>query len=498
MAKELRSASVAAPGFFGLNLQESSVTLAAGFALQADNCIIDKYGRLGSRKGWDYQTTGSDGVNLKGSHEFVDINGVRTVISWNDTTFYTGVTTLTTPTDTSTAFTSANFDAATLNDKAFFCQRGQLIRQYDPTTNTFSDVAGSPKANTCLSAYGRLWVADTDTDKTIVYWSNLLDGTDFATGSSGSIDLSAVLVKGNDEIVALGAHNGRLIIFCKDNIVVYDSQGDILDPVTMSLVEVITDVGCIARDSVQNIGVDILFLSNTGLLSLGRVLQEKSQPMRDLSRNVRDDLINILNQSDVNVVRSSYSIKDAFYLLYFPEYKRLYCFDTRSPLQDGSARVTLWDSQTHSNMFIHNDELYCNNTNGIAKYTGYKDYGQAYVMKYYTNYFDFDDPTSLKILKRITATVIGGNRQAFTLKAGFDYFNRYRSFPAVLEDLANYEWGIAEWGIAEYSTGTLVDQVRAPMGGDGVVVQMGLEADIEGQPLSIQRLDIYVKQGKTL
>lgn len=50
MAGELRTSSIAAPGFYGLNLQESSITLASGFALKAQNCIIDKYGRIGARR----------------------------------------------------------------------------------------------------------------------------------------------------------------------------------------------------------------------------------------------------------------------------------------------------------------------------------------------------------------------------------------------------------------------------------------------------------------
>ena len=52
MAKQLMSSSIAAPAFYGLNTQESGVTLQEGFALQADNCVIDKFGRLGARKGW--------------------------------------------------------------------------------------------------------------------------------------------------------------------------------------------------------------------------------------------------------------------------------------------------------------------------------------------------------------------------------------------------------------------------------------------------------------
>jgi len=50
--KPIQTASIAAPGFLGLNTQDSSVQLSSGFALTANNCIIDRYGRIGARRGW--------------------------------------------------------------------------------------------------------------------------------------------------------------------------------------------------------------------------------------------------------------------------------------------------------------------------------------------------------------------------------------------------------------------------------------------------------------
>ena len=52
MAKPIISAAISAPAFYGLNTQESGVTLQEGFALLADNSVIDKQGRLSARKGW--------------------------------------------------------------------------------------------------------------------------------------------------------------------------------------------------------------------------------------------------------------------------------------------------------------------------------------------------------------------------------------------------------------------------------------------------------------
>lgn len=609
MAKPLQSASIAAPGFYGLNTQESSITLAAGFALQADNCVIDKYGRLGARKGWAYAAE-SSGINLKGAHEFINIDGERTIGAWNDTGFYIisgGTITEVTYSGDNTV-TTDGWQAATLNNAAFlFCN------DYKPiyfSTSTLSDIEDAghgvpPSANTVLSAYGRLWAANTTTNKTTVWWSDLLDGTNWNSGTSGSLDISSVLVNGNDEIVALGAQAGRLIIFCKDNVIIYEgppsnigSGRDALNPAEMSLVEVIHGVGCVARDSVQNTGTDILFLAKDGLRSLGRLIQEKSQPMRDLSKNVRDDLVRDLWGTDPATIKSVYSSTEAFYLLLMPEYKRIYCFDTRSMLQDGSARVTVWDNQTHSNMIEFYDEnkgrdgLYFTQADGIAKYDGYQDNGESYVLKYYTNYFDFGDSTKQKYLKRMSVTLIGGSGQDFILKAGYDYSDSYRSFPVSVTSQTNAEYGEAEYGFefdaadelsgvewivpslpayatkdyvlrndldnsywnitdylrtedenwnyktnfwydeteylglplgsrklstiqeepewlrgtyhlnipeyifAEYTAGTLSDVVRAPMGGSGGVLQVGFEVTINGAQLSIQKLDMYIKEGR--
>jgi len=168
----------------------------------------------------------------------------------------------------------------------------------------------------------------------------------------------------------------------------------------------------------------------------------------------------------------------------------------RMPLQDGAARITTWTDQTQTNMFMVQEKLYFTQTNGLARYGTYRDNASFYVMRYFTNYFDFGNSTTLKVLKRIGATVIGGSNQSFTLKAGYDYSDSYISYAVQLDDLTTYEYNVAEYGLSEYSIGTLVDQVRAPMGGDGNVIQVGLEATIDGESLSIQRLDTYIKAGR--
>ena len=83
MSQQIQTFSVSAPALYGLNTQDSPLDLAAGFALVATNCIIDQYGRMGSRKGWSRvnASSGNLGANdVTVMHELVEADGTLTVL----------------------------------------------------------------------------------------------------------------------------------------------------------------------------------------------------------------------------------------------------------------------------------------------------------------------------------------------------------------------------------------------------------------------------------
>ena len=518
MAKPLISSSIAAPAFFGLNTQESGVTLQEGFALKADNSVIDKQGRLSARKGWETISTSLDGtangnlgINLIGMTNFVDITGLATQVNWSDTTFYKGTTALTTLTPTTTdTIVDGNWQSATLNDHQYFYQRGYLPLIYtnESGSEEFESYAahthasaGYPSANTVLAAYGRLWAADTLTNKTTVYFTDVLNGHKFTGGTAGTLDISSVLTQGMDEIVALGAHNGFLIIFCKNNIIVYGDNDNFQGAMTttsLTLVEVIEGVGCIARDSVQNTGGDILFLSSAGVRSLSRTIQEKSQPMRDVSKNVRDDVILALQLENLADVKSVYAPSDSFYLLTLPTTVQTFCFDTRTQLEDGSFRVTLWNSAPPKGYLAIGSNLFYAQIDGVASYSSHKDNGLPYLMSYASNYFDLGMTDINKIVKRVSATTVGITGQTFALQVGYDYKPALFSESFILDASAVSEYNISEFNQSEYTGGVLVNDQSSPAQGSGNILQIGFTAQINGNPVSLQRLTIYAKQGKVL
>ena len=512
MSQVLQTAAISAPGFFGLNTQDSPLDLASGFALVATNCIIDQYGRVGSRKGWSRvnSSSGNLGANNVGViHELVQADGTITVLFAGNNKLFkldgsNAVVELTYGGGgTAPTITASNWACASLNGITYFFQAGHDPLIFDPavSTTTYRRVSEKtgyvgtvPAGNIVLSAYGRLWVADTASDNVTVYFSDLLSGHIWSTGTSGSLNIDRVWPNGADNITGLAAHNNFLIIFGQRQILVYSGA---TTPSTMALYDTVGGIGCIARDSIQSTGKDVLYLSNSGVRSFARTIVEKSAPLGDLSKNVRSDLMQVVAGETLANIKSVYSETEAFYLLTIPSVKEVYCFDTRLQLQDGSFRVTKWDSiEPTALLSRRNGDVLIGKNGYVGKYGTYQDYTSQYRMLYYTNHADLGNANVTSLLKRLKVVVIGGTNQYVTIKWGFDFIANYQSTNALIPTQGISEYGIGEYGIAEYAEGVALQTLSVSAGGSGKIVQTGYESNINGSPLSIQRIEIQSKDGK--
>ena len=511
MVAKLLTTTVSAPGFMGLNTQDSSVSLEAGFATVANNCVIDKFGRIGARKGWlPSHATNADlsTANVKAIGELIDNAGNSYIVAaGNNKLFKLVGTTLSQLTygggGTAPTITNDNWQMAPLNGCLYLYQSGHDPLVFDPTVSstTFKRISeksgylGTVQNNNCvISAYGRTWSANNTSVKSTVQFSDLLAGHVLNTGTSGTLDVSQVWPAGADEIIALAAHNNFLIIFGRRQVLIYANA---TDPNNLTLSDAITGIGCVARDSVVATGGDVIFLSDSGVRSLMRTIQEKSAPMRDISANVRDDLVLEISLETASDIKAAYSDKEAFYLLSLPARQLVYCFDMRAPLQNGANRVTTWDGLVPTAIkYTRNKDLLFGRTGYIGYYTGYLDNTNTYLMRYFTNYFDFGSPTVIKLMKKVGITVIGGQGYPVTLKFGFDYSDILNTRQFALANAAIAEYNIAEYNIAEYG-GSAFDNKIINIGGSGKVIQLGFETNVSNRSISIQKLDVYVKTGKT-
>ena len=517
MSQQIQTFSISAPALYGLNTQDSPLDLAAGFALVATNCIIDQYGRMGARKGFSRvnSSSGNLGANdVKVIHELVQADGTLTVLfAGNNKLFKLGASNVVTELTyggggTAPTITDSNWQCASLNGITYFFQTGHNPLIYDPavSTTTYRRVsektgyaATVPDANIVISAFGRLWAANTTTNNATVYFSDLIAGHVWSTGTAGSLNVNNVWPNGAEEITGLAAHNGFLFIFGKRQILVYAGA---TTPSSITLSDTVGGIGCIARDSIQVTSTDVLFLSNSGVRSLMRTIQEKSAPERDLSKNIRNDLMSIIAGETLTNIKSVYSEREAFYLLTTPSAGSLFCFDTKTYLPDGAARVTTWDSITPTAFLSRRDgTVYIGKNGYIGLYDTYQDYQSSYRLLYYTNHADLGNQNQTSILKKLSIVIIGGTNQTLTFKWGFDFKTNYVSVNALIPSQGESYYNIAEYGanatvVAQYSDGVALQTLSVSASGSGKVVQTGYETDINGSALSIQKIEIQAKNGK--
>jgi len=505
MAQPLQSINLVAPAFKGVNTEDSPIAQDPSYADVADNAVIDKRGRIAARKGIDVITTdktelGSDYVHK--IHYFYDDAGNEVVFSAGNNKIMTGTTTLTDVTPAAYTITTNNWKIVNFNDKAYFFQRGYDPLVYDNATGlrTFTVANGGATAATlkcheALAAYGRLWIVDNATDTQTIYWSDLLIGSDFTGGSSGSIDVSKAWPDGYDEVRALAAHNNTLIIFGKHSILVY---GGASSPASMALVDTVAGVGCICRNSVQHIGTDVLFMSNTGLRSLGRTIQEKSLPISDLSLNVKTEIISLINNRTLPTA-SVYSPENSFYVITFPDQLTAYCFDLKGRLENGAYRVTRWTSIPHKSFEVKTDgTLYIGTTDGIGTYSGYVDNTTAYRFRYYSPGLTFGDPAKTKLLKKLRPTLVGATGATVFMKWAYDLATDFKTYEFTVGNQVPAYYGVDEFAIGEFTGGELTTRNSVQATGNGSIITIGLEADINGSALSLQEINVLALMGKTV
>lgn len=514
MAAAIVPFSITAPGFFGLNSQDAPVDMDSKYALEANNCIIDRFGRVGSRKGWTPYHTANTALganNVEAIGELVSNAGVRTTVCAGNNKLFKWVTgtpaTLVELTygggGVAPTITTNNWQLVQLNGVMLFFQRGYDCLIFDPATSattyrrlsehaTYSGTA--PLANCALSAYGRIWAADTATDKNTVTWSDTLTFQKWTGGTAGSLNLYGVWPNGGDEIVALAAHNNTLIIFGKQQTLIYSGADS---PADMRLADAIANTGCAARDSVANTPSDIFYLSQEGVTSIKRTIQEKSAPLANVSRNVNDDVkAYTASVSNSLRIKGIYSPIDSFYLLSFVDVGTTYCFDTRSTLQDGSHRATVWYGIAPKCYCYSADKILRMGFPGyIGNHTGYMDNTAQYRLTYYSTWIDFGDPIRTSILKKIIMTLFGAIGQSIVYKWGFDYSSQFQAQPITTSNTAASEYNIAEYDIGEYSGTLSVRTLLVNTTGAGKVIQVGLETQVIGFPISVQRVDIFTKDG---
>lgn len=469
MAQQQQNVAIQAPGFQGLNTEDSPLTQDPGYATLADNCVIDQLGRVGSRKAFKTRTTSDNVMYFSNINTERDVREVHQLQCGciNDQKFVLGTASqieydaadnmiaehyfivrfdgvnmdaLAYPTLASpSALTNASI--VYFNDRFYVFSKGNDALVYDGTsiTKLFSGTSDTdfiyPQDDTgtlstsldgdvALSAYGRLWVSGVNGDYNTIFYSDLLIGTQWFDGrttpadaqnTGGIIDVSEFWPSGGDRIVAIEAHNNFLIVFGRQSILLYSNaqSGDPAAADGIALQDAVSNLGAVSRDGVVNIGSDVLFVDDSGVRSLGRTIQEKSVPIGDLTRNVRSDISDLIRTERKDAISLAYLPDNNIAVCQFADTKQAYVMDMRNPSSTGGLKVTRWTNTSFNRMLYVEygdtaETLFSSRDGqGLLVYEDYLEWdSEPYLMKYQSNVFTFGSTVTQKFVKRVDFLLI--------------------------------------------------------------------------------------------
>ena len=516
MANQLSYKPLDNIGINGLNTQANPTTLDPSWLTKADNIVLRESGRISFRKGLKQNvlanTDGTASAALKiGAIAEV---GSTTFASVGTKMYTVDFTSPDTPwTSSFTAGTASDLQFVNFNTGLYGFQTGNPPIKY--TSNTWAVMTTKPAGVTTfdpscgMGYYGRNWVGGISEEKDVMYYSDTLQGDDWTTHTVGSIDLKTVW--GTDEIIAIAPFYGKLVIFGKNNIVIYNNPDD---PTNMALDEVIRGVGCASRDSVQAVADDLLFLSNTGLRSLARTTEKDKVPLTDFSVNIKDTLIRNISQS--SNVKSTYVESEGVYVMSFVDLNITYIFDLKHVTPTQSPRVTTWsfDSDREPSCLAYTESkgfLLGQQKGSIATYEGYfdKDYSgssvytsHSYTGTFSTIWIDLGNSVMASLLKKMKAIINGGAGTNVGVKWYKDFSqtpSKTQSFqlnPTSSGAVALFGASTSLYGASKYTPIYGLKEYNIPLTGSAKHLQIEMAAETNGYVASLQDMTLLYKQGK--
>jgi len=408
----------------------------------------------------------------------------------------------------STSPSGNDWQFVNFNDKVIGARESNTMIVYTGSSNFANISAASgtvPDGRIVHSAFGRLWAqkADTGTGQNIIAYSALLDETHWSTGA-GEINVlgtAGAVATGYDELVAISSFDGFLVAFLRHSIVIYDSPEA---PGSLAIEQVIQGIGCLARDSVQQVGDDIYFLSDTGVRSLKQVVFTANRvELKETSKIVRRDLVDDMTGGVASKIRSSYDPREGQYWLKSPA-GNIWVFNNHSLVDIQQPRITKYTNTDWYSFVYFEGETFLSYKGCIGKYHGYNDVdiatspptAKTYSCRWASNYADFDT-SKLKILKNVGVTVFGASGQKMTLDWDFDQGNATSNTTVEIKGAGSAaEWNAAEWGLAEFSGGIALEKLRSSASRMGRTVSLGLTFNSDGNAMSVEQMSLFAKIGR--
>jgi len=277
-----------------------------------------------------------------------------------------------------------------------------------------------------------LVVAGVEDNLSTVFYSKLLDPTDFSGTGSGSITLS-------DQIVGLKSFRQELFIFCENSIFkLQDING------TPIVVPVAKNIGCLSGYSIQEIGGDLLFLAPDGLRTVAGTARIGDVELGTVSKSIQPLLTDLANNINSYIISSVVIREKSQYRLFY----------TDTSVDENQQRGIIGTLRPNGFEWgetrgIEVTEVGSGfNTNGVEKYyhgstagyvynhdTGNNFDGSSILARYATPNYDYGDLGTLKTLHFVKVSASAEGVVEPDVQVRFDYGNTDTPQPVAPFDL---------------------------------------------------------------
>jgi len=513
------------PGIAGLNTEAEATLLGPEWATQLSNVVFDSAGRAATRKGFATGTATPVAGVLKRLHEFIKADASVEVISSTDADIFTGVATPSSIEGT-LGITEGNIKFVNFNNKCIALGTGTSSNPsvYTGAGNfaTVTVATGTaPTSGIGTAAFGRLWVVDSD-GFTIRY-SALLDETKWhVDDGGGTIDMSMIWSDGQDIVTAISSFGGDLVVFGRKSIVIWtDGQGSSigLSPNNIYIADTIASVGAVSQFAMTHALGDLWFIGPAGLHSMSRVLQDKTTPTMNMSRNVQSKFLGYLDaETDLDDLTLTYSPREEFVLATFPTSGKTMCFDTRLQLQDGTFRASEWTVGLQTTVYLIDRSMRASLTDTVGEvmtYTGQNDNAESFSFSYESGWLDLGQELSglLKYVKKLTSFVFVGSDTTLNFTLKYDFQSNPKTIPTAVVGSIGAQFNLSEFsdsaggigyadpaniasGESEFSGGVSLRAISAPGKGGGQYIKVGVHLDNAKGTFALQHINLFAKIGR--
>ena len=290
---------------YGVYRLGDELSVPSKFFWALKNCYVSKSNWIQQRNGYTKITSAAltGTPKLRVLYEVENDTGSRTILTRGGTRWARLNGTTWTDLDTGRA-NDAYGQVTQFGNNVYMADGGTLRASTMLWALSTVSGTGCPTKISAVHTHNHRLVVNDDDNPLTFCLSRVDQPTNFDTSTADAIIINlANLISGGDKIIGFSTYlQDYLVIWMRRHIAIYNVP---TTTASISVQQVMYDVGCISYDGVCQVGKDLWFPSDTGYKALSAVIGNTAVvDINDVTRNIgpywRESLVNLSNVQDIH------------------------------------------------------------------------------------------------------------------------------------------------------------------------------------------------------